>query len=292
MPAVALPVTTGLDRSDRRRIRVALGVGYAPTLAVLGAVAVATAAEAPLDWVLPAAASAALVTAASAWVMLGLLRRAATRQSPVDSAPDRQAVAQAAEAHVEIDHRVRNTLQVVASLLSLELRRAGPASERAALLRVEARLHGLSLVHRGASAVDVSAPVRLDGLAAAIADHLFSEGRHWGPMPEVHMALDPVSGPRGQAAAFALFVTEALMHARDRHDPARREVPVDLSLKACPEGAWVLSVRAATDGLAEQDALSASLMANCAAQLGATLSSGRIGDCHEARLAKVPYQQP
>jgi len=43
---------------------------------------------------------------------------------------------------------VRNLLQIVVSLLSLELRRAGSAGERASLLRMQQRLQSLALAHR------------------------------------------------------------------------------------------------------------------------------------------------
>jgi hypothetical protein len=273
------------DRPEGRGLWLTLVLGYAPPLVVLAAIAVAAAggADAASWWppTVAGAAAAALLTTASAWLTRGALRRAATARVPAEAAI-------AASAHAEIDHRVRNTLQIVASLLSLELRRAGPAGERAALLRVQSQLHSLSLVHRGSSAADGAAPVRLDQLAADIADHVFGEGRREAPVPDLHVAFDPVTGQPEQAAAFALYVNEALMQVRERHDPARYAVPVELSLKALADGGWLLSVCAATDARAGRDALSARLMANCAAQLGATQSEGSTGDRHEALLAMPP----
>ena len=290
-----------------RRVWPILVLGFAPPLAVLAGVAAAAigrAGETPaaLVWAVAPAAVAALLTAASAaWTLVALRRAWKATATPPQVEPGASARLRDDDAAaMEIDHKVRNALQIVESLISLELRRAGPSGERAALLRVQARLHSLSLVHRRHSALDASASVRLDLIIAEIADHVFADHGLSGRAPdaeavEAHVTLDAVSAAPERAAAFALFVNEALMNAREHLDRGPAAGPVRVSLSALDGGACLLSIRNATcatvDAVAEDGAVGVRLMTNCAEQLGARLSTGRSGGWFEVRL-EMPAEPP
>ena len=111
----------------------------------------------------------------------------------------------------ELDHRVKNNLQLVSCLLQMQARRAQDATVRAALDSMLERLHAIGTVHRrlfqreDLSWFDVSDFVRdLVGEAAAAA-----ERRH------IRFACDltPVEAPARVAGPIALLVNELLSNA-------------------------------------------------------------------------------
>ena len=70
----------------------------------------------------------------------------------------------------EVHHRVKNNLQVIASLVSLQISESGDAAVSSALAATRARVHGMALVHdelyKGASLVEVDLGSCLEGIAA------------------------------------------------------------------------------------------------------------------------------
>lgn len=270
-----------------RRVSLTLAVGLLAPLVILGwagaVVLAATGPDAGALALLGAAApvaTAAAVTLASAWATLAAVRRANARPSAPPQQPDPR---------IDIDHKVRNLLQTVVSLLSLELRRAGSTGERASLLRMQQRLQSIALAHRRSSALDAGAGVRLDLLAAEIADSLLSARHSDALAAEARLELDPLTAEPERATAFALFVNEALANALRHLDRACAGGTVTISLRVLSDGAWLLAVVNALgegqDMAPNVGGIGRRLMTNCAEQLGATLSMERLAETYEVRLA-------
>ena len=156
----------------------------------------------------------------------------------------------------EIHHRVRNNLNVIVSMLNLQLdQQAADAPERSALMEAQARIFTMARVHELLYAnADLSA-VRLDRLAREIAAHPLRAGqvsrRFRVSSPELAVEID-------QALPLALIINE-LVELAD----GERESP-QLHLE-CLRGMVV--IEATGLNLRSQDRLHCPIISALAAQL-------------------------
>jgi len=110
----------------------------------------------------------------------------------------------------EVDHRVKNNLQVISSLVLLKARRLNPESRRV-LQDLAERINALSTVHRLLySAADVS---RFD--LGAFAREFIPELMSVLPPGQISLNLDvgTVSVPAASAASYALLLNELVSNA-------------------------------------------------------------------------------
>lgn len=198
---------------------------------------------------------------------------------------------------LEVYHRVRNNLQMIASLVNLQIGRADTEAERAALGRIGDRVHGLALVHeklyasRGSDAVDLG--VLIGDIATALGT---AHGAARGEIA-LDLALDTEHAIVGPALAtpLALFVNEALLNAI-KHGAARDgTLTVGLTLRSGPDGALDLVITNDADADATPDdetprqgALGLRLMESFARQLRGRFSYRRVDGRHVVRLAWWP----
>ncbi|WP_246505011.1 sensor histidine kinase [Microvirga antarctica] len=120
----------------------------------------------------------------------------------------------------ELDHRVKNNLQLLLSLLSIEIRQADRAEARAALTRVKERVQALATAHR--DLYDGLGASRFD--AATFTRELFIE--HTSHPDRQHVVaefdVETVEVASSLAAPMALLFNELIMNAlshgyQDRH---------------------------------------------------------------------------
>ncbi len=108
----------------------------------------------------------------------------------------------------EVDHRVKNNLQLISSLLLLQARRAGDPAVKQALRSAQTRINAVAIVHRrlfqgeDPGAFDVAAFIR-----DMVADAIGMSGR--GDI-RVVLDLEPAELPASQAAPLALLFGELL----------------------------------------------------------------------------------
>ena len=128
----------------------------------------------------------------------------------------------------EVDHRVKNNLQVISSLVLLKARRMREPAAQHALQNLSERISALSTVHRLLySAGDVS---RFD--LSAFLDDLTEDLSGLLPPGQValDLAVEPVAVPAAQAAPLALLLNEvvsnAFKHAYPDHRRGRLQVQV------------------------------------------------------------------
>lgn len=132
----------------------------------------------------------------------------------------------------ELHHRVKNSLQVVQSYLSLARRQHGP-EHRAVLAEVEAKVHVLSIAYRHALAEGEMRPVELKPFLEEVATMLrglLHEGVPWisvDAAPDIALIVD-------RAIPLGLLVVEIAGHTL-REDRAGR---VEVSL--AESGGWIL----------------------------------------------------
>lgn len=148
--------------------------------------------------------------------------RRTARASASADAPDR-----AREVLHEVDHRVKNNLQLIGSLILLQSRKAPDASARAALKSVLERVTAVATVHRRLFQGD---PLRFevaDFVRDLTGDLAAAAGRD---DLEIALALDEVTVPSSSAASLALVISELLGNALKHAFPAGRAGRVTVSL--------------------------------------------------------------
>lgn len=140
----------------------------------------------------------------------------------------------------EVNHRIRNNLQMVASILDMEARaNEGRSSERA---RDRVRL--LSLAHDKIDASGDGNCVRLDELAADVGRSLVSARQGSMPNLRLELALDPVQTTVDNAVPMAFLIGESLSNALDTSGPNEPEV-LTMALFSEADGAIVFTLAAA-----------------------------------------------
>lgn len=145
----------------------------------------------------------------------------------------------------EINHRVRNNLQVMNSLLSLQSRRAETPEQAAIFQDVQRRLNALGIVH---SAFYQGDDLRSVDLADLLRDLCHSTEQQlsteWGrPVVTMHCPK-PVHALPDAALTLAFLVTELIAEAAPQFSPDGQPASrFDFELALAPGGGSVLTMR-------------------------------------------------
>ncbi len=130
----------------------------------------------------------------------------------------------------EVDHRVKNNLQMISSLIVMQARSIGDADVKASLMRMLERIEALSTVHRRLyQSDDVTIFSVSDFIRDLVSDLLAASGRDG---VKARFELDEVSVRADKATPVALLVNEivtnALKHAYAEADGSSGQLSVAL----------------------------------------------------------------
>jgi len=145
----------------------------------------------------------------------------------------RQALAAQTELQREADHRVKNTLQLISSLVLLHGRRAQDDGVKRALKAVQSRVTAVSVAHRHVVRTAGVEQVELAALVRELAGDLAAAAGRDGI--EIAMSLEPVTIAARQAAPLALILNEALGNALAHAFPDGRAGRIALTLRQTGE---------------------------------------------------------
>ena len=132
----------------------------------------------------------------------------------------------------EVHHRVKNNLQVVASLLNIHGRSAGTPEAQAAYAGISRRVGALSIVHRNHFAeMEENRGISLRPLVTELAAELRASTPESARGLAIELEIDSLNTTQDVAVAVAFLITEiveyAILHAG-------RE-PVEISLRRTSE---------------------------------------------------------
>jgi two-component sensor histidine kinase len=132
----------------------------------------------------------------------------------------------------EVHHRVKNNLQVVASLLNIHGRSAGTPDARAAYAGISRRVGALSIVHRNHFAeMEENRGIALRPLLTELAAELRASAPETARKLAIDLDLENVNTTQDVAVAVAFLITEivefAMLNAPDD--------PVEISLRRASE---------------------------------------------------------
>ncbi len=147
----------------------------------------------------------------------------------------RQALVFKDAAVVEAHHRVKNTLQIAASLLSLQSRTTPSAEARAALDEGYRRLHLLAKVHELLyRSIESTHEIHMPHLLRVMGDALRQSFAERSAFVRLQITCQQIMLPPDEAVPLALLVNEAITNAYKHGFPnnACGEIIVDLSCGA------------------------------------------------------------
>ena len=132
----------------------------------------------------------------------------------------------------EVHHRVKNNLQVVASLLNIHGRSAGTPEARGAYAGISRRVGALSIVHRNHFAeMEENRGIALRPLVTELAAELRASAPDSARGLVIELEIDSLNTTQDAAVAVAFLITEVLEFAM-LHAPTE---PVELSLRRTSE---------------------------------------------------------
>ncbi len=133
----------------------------------------------------------------------------------------------------EVHHRVKNNLQIVASLLSLQARETKSAEVARAYSTIQARVGALALVHRwmydGDAAQGVDLHALVTDLCANIEQGLAASE---GVTPRLRCAVDRITVAQDTAVPVAFLITELVSLAARTSAPVPAEVKITATTAA------------------------------------------------------------
>jgi two-component sensor histidine kinase len=141
----------------------------------------------------------------------------------------------------EVHHRVKNNLQMVASILSIQARSSDDEAEARGLARAKDRVQMLALAHARIYASGEVRDIALDQLAGDVARGLIAGRGAAASHLRLEMTLDPVRTDVDRAVAFAFMIGESVSSAID-HVLATRGATVNMSLIVQDDGSLAFEV--------------------------------------------------
>ncbi len=189
----------------------------------------------------------------------------------------------------EIDHRVKNSLQSVASFVALEQKATNSAEAAGVLESVAQQIHTVALLHQHIGVGDGLDHIALDSYLGQVVKLL---GQASPEAIRISGKFAPATVTPKQASALAMIVNELAANST-KHAFRDRGGTIDFTGESIGDGLYRLGC--ADDGQAAAEikptrraGLGLSIIRASVAQLGGTMTSGQTADGHrttiEARL--------
>ena len=113
----------------------------------------------------------------------------------------------------EVNHRVANSLALVAALVRMQSNTAGDAASRAALEETQARITAIAGIHRRLYTSDDVRFVEIDAYLASLVEELEMAMRDAGRGHRIALDADPIQVPTDKAVSVGVIVTELVTNA-------------------------------------------------------------------------------
>ncbi|MEM1106938.1 MAG: histidine kinase dimerization/phosphoacceptor domain -containing protein [Pseudomonadota bacterium] len=182
---------------------------------------------------------------------------------------------------IEVNHRVKNSLQLASSILRLEARKTRNPETQSVLAKANARVDAIAEVHGGIYLGGDVTWAPIDAILKNIVDALGRSVGAGDTCADIACTAAQVSLPTDRAIAFGLLVNELLTNAlKHGGGPDARAISVSTQIDG---SRIVLTVSndcnaAPEAGPPQGTGIGASLIAGFVRQLGGTLSEGADND--------------
>jgi two-component sensor histidine kinase len=190
----------------------------------------------------------------------------------------------------EVHHRVKNNLQLISSIMNMQIRQSANAETKVVLQRLQERIRGLATIHRNLYQTgDLGHVNAADLLGDLIGQMSIVSGKSSTPI-EVTKSLEPIEVYPDQAMPISLLTAEALTNAGKYMGPDPDGVcRLHIALHHEDDQAVILEISNSTgDSPIFEDAtrsgLGNRLIQAFSTQLGGTLHQGAEGDRYKVTV--------
>lgn len=174
----------------------------------------------------------------------------------------------------EIHHRVKNNLQLISSILNMQIRDAQSDETRSVLRRVQDRVLSLATIHRDLYQANSAGRVNVGNLLKEIVQKSVEIGAETATAVRVETDIDDVHLYPDQAVPMSLLAAEAATNAMKYVDAREGTDPwIRVTFKACEDKTCVFRFEnsARVNDTAGSTGMGARLINAFAIQLGATI---------------------
>jgi PAS domain S-box-containing protein len=132
----------------------------------------------------------------------------------------------------EVHHRVKNNLQVIASLINMQLRKVDSPAARGALEECRNRVLAIALIHEKLYQSKDYGRVQFSDYIRSIASNVFQSAGVSPGVVQLTVQIEPIALPVDKAIPCGLIVNELITNALKHAFPHGREGVVEVSLSA------------------------------------------------------------
>ncbi|MXU65688.1 sensor histidine kinase [Oceanomicrobium pacificus] len=200
----------------------------------------------------------------------------------------------------EVHHRVKNNLQLISSIMNMEMRKNPDPATKKVLRRLQDRVRGLATIHRTLYQADSLSQVDAGVLINDIVDQIRVKGQVAGTKVKVDRTVDSVVLLPDQAVPLALLASEAVTNLLKHLGAPEGSPPeVIVELTESDDGEVTLRIentlgqKTVIDDAAESTGLGAQLMNAFARQLGGRITTAEEDECYRLKLTfvKTPFDE-
>jgi two-component sensor histidine kinase len=188
----------------------------------------------------------------------------------------------------EVYHRVKNNLQLILSIMSMQSRNIQNPEAKQELAKLQNRVMSIATIHQMLYSVPEVQSVQAQGFVDEIVRNIVSAG--WsGRNISLDMKIEPIMLSPDEAVPLSLYLSEAVTNAMKHALVGREEGQIEVTLGKVEDKAVlrvVNSVSPLPDDAEEMPSggLGSRLMGAFADQLGGTEERENQGDEYEVRL--------
>jgi len=151
----------------------------------------------------------------------------------------------------EVHHRVKNNMQIVSSLLNLQMRRISDPLARATFADAQARLGAFELVHRALYQAENLNKVQLRSFLTDLGDQLMNTYPAKRKNVQLELDLADIAVNPDKAVPLGLLVTEVVSNSLKHGFPPPRTGKIKIGLWATDDGDGTLQIQ--DDGVGKSD---------------------------------------
>jgi two-component sensor histidine kinase len=184
----------------------------------------------------------------------------------------------------EVNHRVANSLSIIAALVRMQARAHENAAVKTALDEVQARISAIAGVHRRLYTSDDVRYVEISGYLASLLEELGATLKASGHASKVHLNADPITAQTDKAISIGVIITELVTNAFKYAYPETE--PGDIRVQFRAIGPRKVNLSVEDDGIgwkgegpAKGTGLGSRIVSTTARALGASIAYDGVKGC-------------